>query len=110
MRPSTVESELDLTVESFGNICKLDFINAVCNFVHHVCRVCGVPRCAVEPCAFTVTNNKYVIEGDFSDLFNIVAGYGYYITAVAVGCCRYGEVSGSGDVEGDVVAVLVAVP
>ena len=107
MGPSAVDCKLDLTVKAVGNIREFDFPEVVCNLVHLVGCVGGIPGCAVQPSAFTVTNCVYSAVIEAGDFLNDVA---CYIGVILNGIIHYGKGAGTGKIEGHVLIVLVADP
>ena len=107
MCPSAVDSELDLTLKAVGNVLELDFPNVVSNLVHLVNFSCGIPSYAVEPVTFAVTYSEYRVIFELSDLFNDIA---FNIGVVLSGIVNYCKCTCACEVEGNVVACLVANP
>ena len=107
MRPSAVDRKLDLTLKAVGHILKCDLPNVLGYLMHLVGSIGRIPCSAVEPEAFAVTDCEYGVIFKFGDESNDVAAYGGYISLGIVG---NGKGTCAGEVEGYVVAGLVADP
>ena len=107
MCPSAVDGKLDLTLKAVGNLGELDLPNVVSDFGHLVCHISGIPSSAVEPVAFAVTNSEYGVILKTGDELNDLAGHiGVALNRIV----NDSEGAFAGEVEGHVVAGLVAYP
>ena len=105
--PCAVDGELDLTLKAVGYILEGDFPNVLGNLSHLVHFSAGLPCLAVEPEAFAVTGSVNALVNKLGDKFNDVA---LNIGVVLDSVIHYGEGACACQVEGHVVAVLVADP